>query len=461
MYQDKYYVPKRTGTFADILVAYGLAKVLERLIPVDYPRKIHIKDEGPYYVLELAQPIRQEWVENAKFFADLVPFIQTGKMQAPPGIPKPRDYDQAWQDIQEVIKIRRELYSTLRKAEGEARTEVETKLADKTVSPADWITVFVGDRRMQALNIYNTLARQWWETRKHFQTHLETILKMFASPEADLEAIEKEWSGKVKAKGLKRDLVASQLFNPHQGKGQNKPKADRLTMDNIRSFWLLEYLKAAGLWACAAPRRVANGDDRKTYVLAPIHLTLGTHDVVFDRFARRLWNETSVKMDCIAALLYADTLLEYSLEAQEDEDIPGYVPEWVVAGFHVAQYKLLSRNAYTMINLGFIGLPAWAGEAQDKQDKEGARVLRKVVQEHLGVIGGIREERSDGYNLLVHYRDFLSGRRWEDFFNFTDGFAGYLMRELDEARRGNRRPRQRTFTTQNLEVLVMKGNKKL
>jgi len=456
MYQDRYFVPKRTGTFADVLVTYGLARVLERLIPEDYSRKIHIEDEGPYYILELAQPIRPEWIEGARFFADLVPFVQTGRMRAPSGIWS-RDYDQTWRDIQDVLRMRRELHDTLRRAEDEERSELEAQLADKTVAPGDWITVFVGERRMQALNVHNSLARRWWETREHFQANIKTILKMFASPEADLEAIEREWAGDV-AEDSKRNLTASQLFNPHQGKGQNRPKANRLTMDNIKVFWLLEYLKAAGLWTCAVPRRVADGDDRKTYVLAPIHLTLGTHEVVFDRFARRLWNETSVKMDCIASLLYADTLLEYSLEAQEDEDVPGYVPEWVVAGFHVAQYKLLSRNAYTMINLGFIGLPAWAGEAQDK---EGAKALRRVIREHMGVIDGIREERSEGYNLLVHYRDFLSGRRWEDFFKFTDGFAGYLMRELDESRRHNRPPRQRSFTTQNLEVLMARGKKEL
>ena len=41
-------------------------------------------------------------------------------------------------------------------------------------------------------------------------------------------------------------VTASQLFNPHMGKGQNRTKANKLTMGNEKIFWLLEFLKAVG-----------------------------------------------------------------------------------------------------------------------------------------------------------------------------------------------------------------------
>jgi hypothetical protein len=244
------------------------------------------------------------------------------------------------------------------------------------------------------------------------------------------------------------------MLNPHQGKGQNRPKANALIMDNLHSFWLVEYLRAAGIWRCVAPRKVREGDDRKTYVLAPIDLSLQRHRTVFKKFGEKLWTETSLKMDCIASLLYTTLLLEHSRERQDDEDELADLkaPPEVVAGFHVAQYKLLSRNAYTMINLGFIALPRWIRRLKDR--REVGNVL-DVLSEHQSVLRGINEQRSEGFCMLSAYRSFLSSGRWEDFFAFTDGFASYLMRELDEARRRNRPPEQRQLSVSGLEVIMM------
>jgi len=301
---------------------------------------------------------------------------------------------------------------------------------------------------MQALPIYNAAILQWHATRKHLTENLRAILKLSATPEVDVDQIAKEWSKAMPKDGWKTEFTASQLFNPIQGKGQNRTKANALAMGNLKSFWLVEYLKAVGLWKCMAPRTVRNGDDRKAYVLAPITLKLGQHDNVFQDFAARLWNETAVKMDITAALLYTEVLLEHSQAGQEDElDFEGYGPENVVAGLHVVTYKLLSRNAYTMMNLGFIGLPRWTGEVRTR-----ARVdeLDDVIGEHLAVIRTIDEGRSDGYSLLVRYRDFLSGGQLEAFFDFSIGYTQYLTHELEQKHFW-----VRPFTLNNLRRLFM------
>jgi hypothetical protein len=219
-------------------------------------------------------------------------------------------------------------------------------------------------------------------------------------------------------------------------------------MGNLKSFWLIEFLKAVGLWHCMTPRSIRNGDDKKAYVLSPITLSLGTHHKVFEDFGSRLWNDTAVKMDVSAVLLYTEALLEYSQAKQEGElDFDGYGPENVVAGLHVTTYKLLSRNAYTVMNLGFIGLPRWTGEVKTR-----ARVqeLQEVIEEHLNVIRNIDEERSDGYNLLVQYRDFLSGGQLETFFDFAIGYSQYLTHELEQGHFWVKK-----FTTSNLRRLIM------
>lgn len=448
MSQKVFYSPKTTGTFADTLAAYGLAAVLSEIVEKSTKRwsgqKVWIRDAGPYYIIELSTELREEWIEKCDFFSPAKP-IRT-RNQPVTEIKDVFDLDAAWEHFREFRELQEKLKKTLK---GEStNSELQAQLDEKRPTPEFWTMAFVGERKMQVLQIYNAAILQWHATRKHFTENLKTILKLAATPDADVEAIAKEWSETVPRDGLKVRFTASQLFNPIQGKGQNRAKADALAMGNLDSFWLVEFLKMVGLWKCMVPRMVRNGNDRKVYVLAPITLTLGAHTSVFQKFAERLWNDTSVKMDIAASLLYTQVLLEYSEAGQQDElDFEGRGPEDVVAGLHVATYKQLSRQSYTMMNLGFIGLPRWTGDVKTRQR---VQELKEVIEEHLDVIRNIDEERSDGYNLLVRYRDFLSGQQLDAFFDFCVGYSQYLTHELEQ-----RHFWVKPFTTQNLWRLFM------
>lgn len=448
MYQELYFVDKRTGTFSDVLVAYGLAAVLDEIARQALGRwadfQVWLKDAGPYYEIKLSQPILKEWVERCPFFA-LVPFIQTGKEPTPDGLPLVRDYDAEWQQFK--------AYRQTKEEKGAAVTEAAQVVADLQPAHDFWVVDLIGDGRMNASKTHNELATRWYETRDHIADHLRAILRMVAIPGTDLDALAKAWL-KAVGRGAKKDITAIAVLNPHQSQGQNEPKAYRLnTRKNLDSFWLLEYLKAAGLWRCAAPRVVRGGTDRKTYVLAPMNLSLAAHRKTFNDFSQRLWNETAVKMDCIAALLYTQTLLEYSEAGHYDElDFEGRGPEDVVTGFHVGYYKRLGRP-YTMLNMAFLGLPAWTGEVKTRSE---VLALKEVIKEHLAIVQGINEAHSDGYTLLERYRDFLSAGRWDRLFDFIIGYSHYVMSQLE---RGNRFVK--LFTSPLLRRLLMNTNKPL
>jgi hypothetical protein len=217
-------------------------------------------------------------------------------------------------------------------------------------------------------------------------------------------------------------------------------------------------LKITGLWISSIPReeyidkkrKTKKPPPRKTYVIVPAErgITLGTHNRILNKFSAGFPSSTAVKMDCNAALLYTQTFLNYSEEGQQDEvDFDGYGPENVVAGFQVAHYKPLNDRAYTMLGLSFIGLPHRTGEIKTR---ERVNELYQVVKEHLEVIRGVDEERSDGYNLLVQYRDFLSGGQLETFFDFAIGYSQYLTHELEQGHFWVKK-----FTTSNLRRLIM------
>lgn len=448
MYQQTYYVNKRTGTFADVFLAYGLAVLLDTVLFhfVEDDRFVRIRDLGPYYTIELSHPIREEWVERMPFQL-LAPYIQTGSDNPDETMSLPAsmivDYQQEWENFQKYIHVPHEMREKM----------PQEQISQVKPHPHFPIFAWVGEPRMQALVSYNNLILRWQRAAPYFAENLRHILMLFAAPNEDMEKVEELWKKRMKELGAEAnsDATCLQLFNPSQGKGQNKPKANRLWMDNIKSFWLLEYLKAVGIYHCAVPRVVQGTTDRKTYdrktyALAPVNMHLEANDKILNEFQEALWNDTAVKMDILAALRYTKCFLDYCKASKEAAELIGHGPEDFVAGMHVAYYKNLGQAAAVM-NISFIELPRW----MRVESLEGVNAYKEVIEEHENIIRDINEKRE--YEMLVCYRDFLSGRKWDAFFDFTASYSQFLMREMSQGKYFVGQ-----FTTKNLEVLIMKSN---
>jgi hypothetical protein len=464
MHQDAYFVPKRTGTYADVLLAYGLAAILDRLAGLargefNKPR-MTIVDAGPYYEIRLSEPVRKEWVPDGLFFRSPAPFLTNRRTSAddvPPDTPN-RDVDATRERVQAYRKMRFDL-----REENIRGSDLEQQLRDQE-PPGDWTVVaFLGDRRMQAMDAYNRIVAGWARSRDQAAEHVRAVLCLFSTPEGDEKALRawKKGAGKAIPKAQE---TASQLLNPHQGKGLNEPKANALRMDNVKDRpWPEEFLKAVGLWECMIPRRVVDTEDWKVYVPAPLRMDWRAHREVTARFRRYLWNErrgdeTSLKSDITSLLLFVRAWLDYVEAAGRDDvdfdaDVAALAPEKVVAGFHVAQFKLLSRNAYTMVHMSFLHLPQWTGRPQSRAD---ILNVKGVIDEHLAIIREIDETRSDGHNMLRAYRDFVAGNNWGAFFEFAAGYSHEMMRRYNEGSR-----RVPAFSPSRLRRLIMAANKPL
>lgn len=463
---DAYYVPKQTGTYSDVLVAYGLAALIDRIfLTVKGPEgrwSITLQDAGAHYVVLPSEPVQEAWLDRIGFFRTPAFYVRRGDGDKVPPDTDSRSVDATWKSVRNYTEQRRSMQD-----EGTSQQTLEQQLKDLE-PPPDWsVVVFVGDGRMQAAwsggneGAYNRIVRQWAEARSVFPQLLRLILDWYRSPSSASDATAERWDLLAKEAGLSGGETASQLLNPHQGKGLNEPKANRVRMDNVKDRpWPEEHLKTIGLWYCMAPRQVQDSRDWKVYVLAPLRLSWQAHQDVFRRFNQYLWREhgqaTGLKIDITSLLLFSRAWLDYldvSWQDEEDFDAAALAPERVVAGFHVAQFKLLSSNAYTMVNLSFLNLPAWSGELGNRVD---VQELKEVIDEHLRVIRGIDEGRSDGFNLLQRYRDFVAGGDWDAFFDFTTGYSHEIMRRLNE--RARRVP---FFTTSRLRRLFMTSNKPL
>jgi hypothetical protein len=454
MYQQIYYIDKSTDTFADPLAAYGLATILKNLMPEEAEADIRIKDNGPYYSIELEEPLQPEWVEQATYFSP-VDFILTKKMKDRGDYPKDinlADYEAHKRRNAEFYEARKLLR---KEALRPGATPDEFPELLSLTPPHPYWEIWAQVNQMSAISAYDGMVAAWYESKPCFAGVIELILQMCATTPNDVEGVTAKWKKMAKAHDLsgKAEAAATQVYNPSTGKGANRPKADNLTIGGQSNFWLLEYLKLVGMQYAGLPRVVSGAKDRKTYVLLPKNIKLSTSNKVFKEFQKVLWRNSAIKMDIVAALKYAQTFLKQWLEGQltELDLLLGAQPDNYVQGLAMAYYKDMG-NALAVLNQSTINLPRWtdrvttAGEAQ---------TLLNILAEHEAVIQTLREDRGSEYDLLRRYRDFLSSGDLRDFFEFTAAYSSYVTNKIENKEYVN------LFTTTNLEALMKSRNKEL
>ena len=432
MYQQTYFVDKQMGTFADVCSAYGLATVLDELLRQTLDehrsRTVRILDWGTTYAIELTPALQAEWVKNSSFFAP-IPFIKRPKdSNTIPDSIYNIDYNAQKARYDAYNELRRILGDTLKKDPNDS----EALAALKESEPHPDYRIWQKINTMSGISTYNAAATNWYENREHFAKLLKLLLALHAKTPNPIEDCEQAWKKLKKEKQFvgKERLTMLQVFNPSTGKGQNTPKASNLSMKGINNFWMCEYLKMVGFYHCAVPRfvLVKQGEppkDRKTFALAPINLTLAAHNDIFKSFRDTVGSNYAIKSDIFAVLNYTNCFLQYCEAAQEFDDLWGEGPQNFVAGLHTAFYKDLG-NSSAVMNLSFINLPRW----MNVENADDVQVYHEIIAEHLNIIGSLEEERSEGYQLLQHYRDFLSAHDFTAFFEFTAQYPNYLLNAL-------------------------------
>jgi hypothetical protein len=423
---------------------------------------VHLSDQGIYYRLDYRPAL-----DDARLASVQIPYtpavvIRTAKNTAklPPDLPPQTiaDYEQERDKRAEFFEIRKGLSkeAQVALARGEDHPAL-VALQGKEPHP-DW-DIFRAINPA-ALPGYNKLMTQWWSIQEALPEVLALLRDLFAQTPNDLSAAKTAWRGLVKTCGwsIGPETTAAQLYNPSMGKGQHHPKADKLHKPgkNLKGFWLVEWLKAVGFYHAALTKQLSRVKDRKSYVLAPTEIDLRESDHIMDAFRGRMVRaEPAVRSDVLAAIRYTQALLGFS-QQQEGASLKARLfrhrrPSRVVSGFYSAFYKDMG-NAVATMNLSFIGLPGWI-QVQNEGDVEGAL---NMLAEHEAIVRQFDESHSDAYNLLLRYRDFLSGNDLWPFFDFAVAYSSYLIGQRE--RSGGR---ARQFSEENLGRLIVNTEPKL
>lgn len=448
MYQQIYYVQKSTGTVADVLLAYGTAILLRTVLQNIPGRKAHsycpvrIEDRGVYEI-HLSEPLQPEWLESVQLPTLAWPIVRSATSDKAKDIKSPDrangeipddllsiDYDAIWKEIHQENALMKEQKGK----RGDLPAEVQELRASFRQQPHREIALLIGEKRFQAVTTYNHAVIQWHNSLKlgYQAANLRAILQAFATPQNNVEQSRQSWNKAVEGAKLKSKITASQVFNPTMGKGQNRAKADTLSVGNETSFWLVEYLKIVGLFNALIPCQIGEQAMYKTYALAPVNIELNDHAAIFAHFKNALGGHTytPVKADITVLLNYAESYLSYCREAQQSTMQAEGIelnPRNSVRGFCVSTYILLSPNAFTAINTSFLGLPSWLNHVNDIDDVVS---LQEVIDEQRMLIRNLEEKHQEDYALLDSYRDFLAGHQLDAFFDFCMKYGEYVVHAL-------------------------------
>lgn len=463
-----FYSDNDSGTMADVLKAVGLAEVFGAWLGAlgRDQAPIMIEDYGTHFQIHLPSLLDDSAISSIH-----QPF-EVGRVKLLIG--KDGTEMERWNAwslggfLYEEMQVQRAAYfEYLKKLSAEQRAfffkhpEAEEFAGLRKLTPHPDLRFYAYIlNQLKGGRSYNALLSQWYGPDiEAFHLNLRCVLTSFAQAPNDVLSASLRWDQAMKQHGASYQLMTTrwQLSNPTSGKGGNAPKAKKLTITNIKGFWLLEYLKLIGLFAVGVPMTVAGTKDRKTYVLRPTRVERSTLAEMTAAFRQSLYSTSATKLDIMAVLLFTRLLVIYLQKGSSPLESACPTPAFseaepqiadVARCFEVAFYKDMGSALATM-DVATLNLPSWVCSITTAQAAQAVQVL---LDEHIAAMRAIQtaqgEEGEEEREILYHYRDFLAGGTVGWFLDFAASYGDYILRKRRRKEWG------RPLTTDGLEKLM-------
>lgn len=411
---------KSSGTYSETIEAYGLANLLNEIFTRNntVAPSITIEDNDLFYSIKVNKPITSEMINKLTYFP-IVKFIKKDdKTKVPAGIIDYFDYPAQ----KKIIDDYKEKYNAIDKNKNlnqEQKKQARKDLAQKRLSEFgdvvnpefDVFREIKGNPYASFLKLFDNL----YQNKDSFQLLVKEILSKYSK----CEKIERDF------RLVDENPTAQQLYNPNQGKGLNKAKANNASMGNLNSNWISETMKISGALSMMTCQYVKVGStyDLKIYVPEFNQISLSNAKKIFKEFKKYLKSSTPIKLDISNSLDLSIIFIQQTPEYNR-----GKIKN-TVRGLYSVYQKDLGQNK-AVANIAFINTPDYISYTTREEGKGWIDIL----EDQKRVISGI-EEMGDSIQGLQAYRDFLGSigkSALENFNKFSYWYSGYLTQSLSK-----------------------------
>lgn len=402
---------KKSGTYAELLEAYGVANLLQKIFDAlnETELDITLSDYGCYYEVNTSEDITECSLSSLPFFYPFIYIKSKETDTAPKGVGIFFDYPKQQQIKKDIKKINNDqnlnqkekqnrIQKMLSKNPIDINYDVYSQIADKNN--------YVGFKKLY--DNFNEAS---------FLCLIKSILNYYSCDD-NLFDIEEDSL-------VSTDTVtAVQLYNPSLGQGVNKTKTNGINRMNKTSSWISETMKTSGGISdmiCQLIKVGSNSYDLKIFVPEYKKVNSGYKSTLSTEFKKRLKGNTPIKFDVLSVLSLTQILLEnneFSGRRRKVRDI--------INGLHSVYQKDMGQNKAVM-NIGFLQLPEFINIGS----KEENQLWIDVLKEHSAIIYSLDEDKG-AYCGLMKYRDFISDADLNKFFDFVYWYSNYAMSMLSK-----------------------------
>lgn len=407
-------IEKRSGTYAELLEAYGVANLLQKIFDAfnDSDVDITLSDHGCYYEVNTSEEITEQDLSSLSFFHPLI-FIKKAEADSiPTGIGAYIDYPKQKLNHDLLKEEEDKIYSNTKLSQEEKRNRIErARNKYPIVSEYDvYSQIIPSNNYVGFKKLYDNFDKA------SFLGLIKSILNYYSCDD-NLYGIDDDLHISANA------VTAVQLYNPSLGQGVNKPKTNGINRMNKASSWISETMKTSGAISDMICQliKVGSNYDLKIFVPEYKNVNSGYKSTLIPEFKKRLKGNTSIKFDVLSVLSLTQLLLEnneFSGRRRKVRDI--------INGLHSVYQKDMGQNKAVM-NIGFLQLPEFIniGSKEDNQK------WIDVLIEHSTIINSLDEDKG-AYCGLKKYRDFISDADLNKFFDFVYWYSNYAMSMLSK-----------------------------
>jgi hypothetical protein len=271
----KLFISKSTDTGADTLLALGVAQLFA--LAGCEPAAITIKEYGPFYEVDLPDFEMQR--SELRTLADF--------------------------DVTAQLSYLKEYAVQVSALPDRSPQALQAWRQETGATPPDpMLNQYMALTKFQAHHVFDDVVSRWnGLTITQQRWHLDLVADFFSEPFLDVEHVDyaqHRWQSYAEAESISgsAEVTALQIVNPAQGKGINRAKTGTPTYTQMKSFWLIEFLKFVGLFYGSLVYQITDGsEDYAIYVPSFDSCSLAAFNTCIQETRELCWSTTPIKLD--------------------------------------------------------------------------------------------------------------------------------------------------------------------